>query len=65
MLEDPARYGQDYIPGAMEVIARHGGEVAAAADAAAIEGTPPGPAAVILTFPSEEAFRSFCDDPDY
>jgi uncharacterized protein (DUF1330 family) len=64
-LVDPAAYGQDYIPGAMEIIARHGGEVAAAADAAAIEGTPPGPTVVILKFPSEEAFNGFYDDPDY
>ncbi|MGX1163547.1 uncharacterized protein (DUF1330 family) [Arthrobacter sp. SLBN-100] len=64
-IEDPKRYGEDYIPGAVEIITRHGGEVAAAAEAAPIEGKPPAPGVVILKFPSEEAFRSFYDDPDY
>jgi uncharacterized protein (DUF1330 family) len=64
-LEDLEGYAQDYILGAVEIIAKHGGEVVAAAEATAIEGTPPAPRMVILKFWSQEAFRSFYDDPDY
>jgi uncharacterized protein (DUF1330 family) len=64
-VRDFERYGQDYIPGAMEIITKHGGEVLAAGEAASIEGTPPGPVVVIMKFPSEEAFNGFHNDPDY
>lgn len=63
---DPDRYNTEYIPGAVEVIMRHGGEVAVAAeDVDRIEGEPSTPRCVILRFPSAEAFRAWYDDPDY
>jgi uncharacterized protein (DUF1330 family) len=64
-IEDLERYRRDYIPDTVEIIAKHGGEIVAAAEPRPIEGTPPGPRMVILKFSSEETFRDFYNDPDY
>lgn len=64
-VSDENRYMNEYVPGAMPFIAKHGGEVLVADfNASAMQGSPPA-CVVVGRFPSEQAARDFLDDPDY
>ena len=64
-INDFERYVSEYVPGTIELIGKHGGEVLAAPpDADRIEGDPPR-GFVILKFPSKESFDAWHADPDY
>jgi len=62
---DQKAYAQEYIPGVMPFLAKHGAEVLVAAfETQALQGEP-AEGAVVLRFPSEQAVRDFVNDPDY
>jgi len=62
---DQTAYAQEYIPGVMPFLAKHGAEVLVAAfETQALQGEP-AEGAVVLRFPSEQAVRDFVNDPDY
>jgi uncharacterized protein (DUF1330 family) len=64
-VEDVDRYRQEYVPGVMSFLAKHGAEVLVAGfDAEAAEGQPPN-STVVLRFPDAAAAWGFLDDPDY
>ena len=64
-IEDPARYGGEYIPQVMPFLQKHGAEIVAAThEAEALEGDAPN-GVVVLRFPNEEAVKAFVNDPDY
>ena len=65
-INDPETY-QKYLAGFMPVFERHGGELLATSrnTTTVIEGEWAYPATVIMKFPSLEAARAWCDDPDY
>jgi uncharacterized protein (DUF1330 family) len=57
---------QKYIPGAVEQIVAHGGEVLVVADECeTLEGTPDHPRTVIIRFESREQAKAFYDSPGY
>ncbi|WP_322544770.1 DUF1330 domain-containing protein [Rhodococcoides fascians] len=65
-VDDQERYGQEYIPGAMELINKHGGAVVGLApQLTKVEGEPSAQTGVIIAFPTEDAFKAWYDDPDY
>ncbi len=62
---DQMTYAQEYIPGVMPFLAKHGAEVLVAAfETEALQGEP-ADGVVVLRFPSEQAVRDFVNDPDY
>lgn len=62
---DQRAYSEEYVPGVMPFLAKHGGEVLVAAfQTEALQGEP-ADGAVVLRFPSEQAVRDFVNDPDY
>jgi uncharacterized protein (DUF1330 family) len=68
---DPDGYAREYLPKAREVIKAHGGNLVAAAGAAAtgsqvvaVDGDPPR-RVVIYMYPSMEALLAWRNDPDY
>ncbi len=64
-ITDLERYQKEYIPATGPILARHKGElVATTFKAEPLQGDPPG-AVTILRFPSEEAVRTFANDPAY
>ena len=64
-VDDTDRYREEYVPGVMPFLRKHGGEVLAGGFAAeAAEGDPPN-STVVIRFPDTEAARSFLDDPEY
>jgi uncharacterized protein (DUF1330 family) len=64
-VEDIDRYRDEYIPGVMPFLAKHGAEVLVASfDASAAEGEPPN-STVVLRFADADAAWGFVDDPDY
>lgn len=65
-VDDPERYGQEYVPDTIKLIFKYGGEVVAAEQVVdVVEGNPEPRGCVILRFPTQTHFRSFYDDPDY
>ncbi len=64
-ITDTERYLKEYIPGVMPFLAKYGGEVIVAEfETEPLQGDPP-KGAVVIRFPSEQAIRSFMDDPEY
>lgn len=64
-ITDVERYQKEYIPATGPILAKYKGEVVAATfNAEPLQGEPPG-AVTILRFPSEEAARTFVNDPEY
>jgi len=62
---DQMAYAQEYVPGVMPFLAKHGAEVLVAAfETEAVQGEP-ADGVVVLRFPSEQAVRDFVNDPDY
>jgi uncharacterized protein (DUF1330 family) len=62
---DQTAYTEDYIPGVLPFLEKHGAEVLAFAfEAERLEGNP-ADGVVVLRFPSEQAVRDFLNDPDY
>ena len=62
---DQMAYSQQYIPGVLPFLAKHGAEVLVASfETEALQGEP-ADGAVVLRFPSEQAVRNFVNDPDY
>ncbi len=62
---DPERYEQEYVPAIAAQLAELGAEVVVATGSAApLEGRP-GPQAVVIRFPSEEALRDWYDGEAY
>jgi uncharacterized protein (DUF1330 family) len=58
-------YAQEYIPGVLPFLAKHGAEILVASfETKALQGEP-ADGAVVLRFPSEQAVRDFVNDPDY
>ncbi len=65
IITDLERYRDEYIPQVLPFIAKYNGEIVAASfDAEALQGSPE-KGVVVLRFPSEEAVRSFVNDPEY
>ncbi|WP_322544773.1 DUF1330 domain-containing protein [Rhodococcoides fascians] len=64
-LLDAERHYGEYSPGAVPIIAKHGGEVLAAGETEALEEDKLQPIMVLLKFPSKEACQAFHDDPEY
>ena len=61
---DAVRY-QDYVPGVMPLLAKHGAEILVAdRDARALEGEKRS-VYVVLRFDSEETAETFYNDPEY
>ena len=64
-ITDTERYQKEYIPGVMPFLAKYKGEVVVAEfETEPLQGDPP-KGAVVIRFPSEQAIRSFMDDPEY
>lgn len=64
-VDDTDRYREEYVPGVMPFVRKHGGEVLAGGfQAEAAEGEPPN-STVLIRFPDAAAAWSFLDDPDY
>jgi uncharacterized protein (DUF1330 family) len=70
-VSDPEGYAKEYLPKAREIIKSHGGQLVAAAGAAAsgpqvvaIDGAAP-KRVVIYKYPSMEALRAWRNDPAY
>lgn len=64
-ITDTERYQKEYIPGVMPFLAKYKGEVLVAEfETESLQGNPP-KGAVVIRFPSEQAIRSFVDDPEY
>lgn len=64
-VDDTDRYREEYVPGVMPFVRKHGGEVLAGGlQAEAAEGDPPN-STVLIRFPDAAAAWSFLDDPDY
>lgn len=64
-INDLQRYTQEYIPGVVPFLSKHGAEVLVADfEAKPLEGKPV-KSVVVLRFPSEQAIRDFYDDPGY
>ena len=64
-VDDVARYGNEYVPGAVPLLQKHGGElVVAGFDATPAQGEPPN-STVVIRFPDADAAWGFLDDPDY
>ena len=64
-ITDPAKYGQQYIPGVLPFLAKYKADVVVAdLEAKPLEGSP-AKGVVVLRFPSEQAIRDFLADPDY
>lgn len=64
-LSDLQRYLDEYVPAAMSVVGRYGGELLAFdAAAEALEGSPAA-CVVLARFPDKAAIRAFLADPDY
>ena len=62
---DRTAYAEEYIPGVIPFLEKHGAEVLVATfEAEALQGEP-ADGAVVLRFPSEQAVRDFVNDPDY
>ena len=62
---DQTAYAEEYIPGVIPFLEKHGAEVLVAAfETEALQGEP-ADGAVVLRFPSEQAVRDFVNDPDY
>ncbi len=62
---DQMAYSQQYVPGVLPFLAKHGAEVLVASfETEALQGEP-ADGAVVLRFPSEQAVRDFVNDPDY
>jgi len=62
---DQRAYSEDYVPGVVPILQKHGGEVLAFAfETERLEGDP-ADGVVVLRFPSEQAARDFLNDPDY
>ncbi len=62
---DQEAYSQQYVPGVLPFLAKHGAEVLVASfETEALQGEP-ADGAVVLRFPSEQAVRDFVNDPDY
>jgi len=63
-VSDPQGY-EDYVPGVVPLLEKHGAEVLVADfDAVRLEGEPRS-VYVVLRFDSEEAARAWYDDPEY
>ena len=63
-IEDPKAY-DDYVPGVVPLLEKHGGEVVVADyDARTVEGQGRG-VYVVLKFESEEVALNWYNDPDY
>ena len=64
-ITDTDRYANEYIPGVLPFLAKHGGEVIVAEfETEALQGEP-ARGAVVIRFPSEQAVRDFVGDPEY
>jgi len=64
-ITDPDTYGSEYVPQVLPFIAKYDGEIVVASpDAEPLQGSP-AKGVVVLRFPSEEAVRSFVNDPEY
>ena len=70
-VSDPAGYAKEYLPKAREIIKAHGGQLVAAAGAAAsgaqvvgVDGEPP-KRVVIYRYPSMEDLLAWRNDPAY
>lgn len=70
-ISDPAGYAKEYLPKAREIIKAHGGQLVAAAGAAAsgaqvvgVDGEPP-KRVVIYRYPSMEDLLAWRNDPAY
>ena len=65
-INDPAEY-QNYLAGFMPVFQRYGGELLATPknQTIVIEGNWDYPKTVMMKFPSVEAAKAWCEDPDY
>ncbi len=64
-ITDPDRYRKEYIPATWPILTKHKGEIVAVSlNAEALQGNPPG-GVIVVRFPSEEAIRTFVDDPEY
>ncbi len=62
---DQTAYSEQYIPGVMPFLAKHGAEVLVATfESGALQGEP-ADGVVVLRFPSEQDVRDFVNDPDY
>ena len=62
---DQTVYSEEYVPGVLPFLAKHGGEVLVAAfETEALQGEP-ADGVVVLRFPSERDVRDFVNDPDY
>jgi uncharacterized protein (DUF1330 family) len=60
-----AAYAEEYVPGVLPILEKHGAEVLVAAfETEALQGEP-ADGVVVLRFPSEQAVRDFVNDPDY
>ena len=65
-IDDPEEY-QKYLAGFMSIFERHGGELLATSknQTIVVEGNWAYPGTVIMKFPSVEAAKAWCNDPDY
>jgi uncharacterized protein (DUF1330 family) len=64
-ITDPDKYLSEYVPQVLPFIAKYDGEIVVASpDAEPLQGSP-AKGVVVLRFPSEEAVRSFVNDPEY
>ena len=64
-VDDVDRYRNEYVPGVIPFLRKHGGEVVVGGfEAAAAEGEPPN-STVVLRFADAEAAWGFLDDPGY
>jgi uncharacterized protein (DUF1330 family) len=62
---DQTAYSEEYIPGVLPFLEKHGAEVLVAEfETEALQGEP-ADGVVVLRFPSEQAVRDFVNDPDY
>jgi len=62
---DQRAYTEDYVPGVLPFLQKHGGELLAFTfEAERLEGNP-AEGVVVLRFPSEQAVRDFVSDPGY
>lgn len=60
------RYFAEYVPGVVELLGRHGGQVIVGTnDPETVEGDLPGNWHVVIEFPSMEAAKSWYADPEY
>ena len=62
---DQTAYAEEYVPGVLPFLAKHGADVLVASfETEALQGEP-ADGVVVLRFPSEQAVRDFVNDPDY